>query len=137
MDSSVDRVSSLITTNMSLTCFQPVSTSLGGIPGRLGTFQASRQVPTIWICEKWEIQRERKRPHRDVSDSAISECMIFVKSLTDRTEQEKRGMDCAHTSQREKDYAPTKKKFKLGLLTHLGVVTRLARRAFSIHLAHV
>ena len=73
----------------------------------------------------------------DVSDSTIWECIIFVKSVTDRTEQEKRGKDCAHTSQREKDCAPRKKTFKLGLLTHLGVTTRLARRAFAIHLAHV
>jgi len=133
MDSSAARVSSMSTTNMSLTCFQAASTSLGGIPGRLGTFRASRQVPTIWICEKWQIQRERKRPHTDVSDSAISECIISVKSVTDKTEKEKRGKDCAHTSQREKDCAPTKKMFKFGLLTHLGVATRLARRAFAIH----
>ena len=118
-------------------CFQADSTSLGGIPGRLGTFRASRQVATIWICEKWHIQRERKRRHRDVSNSAISEYIIFVKSVTDRTEQKKRGKDCAYTSQREKDCAPTKKNFKLGLLTHLSVATRLARRAFAIHLAHV
>jgi len=146
MDSSTARVSSMSTTNMSLTCFQASSTSLGGMSGRLGTCRASRQVTTIWICQKWHIQRERKRRHRDVSDSAKSECITFVKSaecitfvqsVTDRTEQEKRGKDCAHTSQREKDCAPTKTIFKLGLLTHLGVTTRLARRAFAIHLAHV
>jgi len=51
------------------------------MPGRLGTFRASGQVTTIWICEKWHIQRERKRRHRDVSDSAILECIIFVKSV--------------------------------------------------------
>jgi len=102
MDSSAARVSSMSTTNMSLTCFQAAFTSLGGMPGRLGTFRAPRRVDTIWICEKWHIQRERKRPHKDVSDSAISECIILVKSVTDRTEQEKRGKDCTHTSQREK-----------------------------------
>jgi len=64
--------------------------------------------------------KERKIRHRDVSDSAISECIIFVYSVTDRTEQGNRGKYCAHTSQREKDCAPTKKKFKFGLLTHLG-----------------
>ena len=70
-----------------------------------GYTRETRNIPSIqtsthdWICEKWQIQRERKRPHRDVSDSAISECIIFVKSMTDRTEQEKRGKDCAHTSQ--------------------------------------
>ena len=31
----------------------------------------------------------------------------------------------------------TRQAFLMGLLTHLGVATRLARRAFAIHLAHV
>jgi len=125
------------TTNMFLTCIQAASTSLGGIPGRLRTFQALRQVATIWICEECHIQRETKRRHRDVRESAVSECVPFLQRETDRTEQEKQEKDCAHTSQREKECAPTKKAYMLGLLTHLGVATRLARRAFTIHLAHV
>jgi len=137
MDSSAARVSSMSTTNMSLTSIQAASTSLGGIPGRLETFRTSRQVATIWICEECHIQRERKRRHRDVRDSAVSECVLFLKREIDRTKQEKREKDCAHTSQREKECAPTKKAYMLGLLTHLGVATRLARRAFAIHLAHI
>ena len=79
----------------------------------------------------------RKGRHRDVRESALSECVLFLKRETDRTDQEKREKDCAHMSQREKECAPTKKAHMLGLLTHLGVVMRLARRAFAIHLAHV
>ena len=116
MDSSAARVSSMSTTNMSLTCIQAASTSLGGIPGRLGTFRAWRQVPTIWIFEECHIQtrRERKRRHRDVRESAISECVLFLKRETDRTEQEKREKDGAHTSQREKECEPTKKSIHVG-----------------------
>jgi len=99
---------------MSLTCIQPDSTSLGGIPGRLGTFRAWRQVPTIWILEECHIQRQRKRRHRDVRESVISECVLFLKREIDRTEQEEREKDCAHTSQREKEFAPTKKSIHVG-----------------------
>ena len=67
----------------------------------------------------------------------VSERVLFLKRETDRTEQEKPEKDCAHTSQREKECAPTEKAYMLGLLTHLGVATRLARRAFAIRLAHV
>ena len=70
MDSFATRVSSMSTTNMSLTCIQPGSTSLGGIPGRLRTFQASRQVTTIWICEECHIQ---KIPAKKWGDTEIAE----------------------------------------------------------------
>jgi len=120
-----------------IACIHTASTSLGGIPGRIRTFRASRQVAMIWIWEECHIQRERKRQHRDVRDTVVSERVLFLKRETDRTEQEKPEKDCAHTSQREKECAPTEKAYMLGLLTHLGVATRLARRAFAIRLAHV
>ena len=132
MDSSAARVSSMSTRNMSLTCFQSVSTSLGGIPGRLRTFWAA----TIWICEECHIQRGRKRWRIDVRESVASESLLFLKRETDSTEQEKWEKDCAHTSER-RSARQRKKAYMLGLLTHLGVATRLARRAFAIHLAHV
>ena len=78
-----------------------------------------------------------KETTRDVSDSAISECIIFVKSVTDRTEQEKQGKDWRTQASEKRIARQQKKIFKLCLLTHLGVATRLARRSFAIHLAHV
>ena len=67
----------------------------------------------------------------------VSKWVIFSEKETDRTEQEKREKDCTHTSQQEKECAQTKKAYMLGLMTHFGVATRLARRAFAIHLAHI
>ena len=84
--------------------------------------------------------RERERDDTETSDvreRAVSECVLCLKRETDRTEQEKREKDCAHKSKREKECAPTKKAYMLGLLTHLGVATRLVRRVLSIHFAHV
>jgi len=99
---------------MSLTCIQTASTSIGGIPGRLVTFQAWRQVATIWIFEECHIQRKRKRQHRDVRESVVSECVLFLKGQTDGKEQENQEKDCAHKSQREKECVPTKKSIHVG-----------------------
>ena len=110
-----------------------------------GDTMETQNIPSIWVktsshdLDLWRVshtKRDKETTQRHKRD-AVSECVLFLKRETDRTEQEKREKNCAHTSQREKECAPTKKAYMLGLLTHLGVATRLVRRVLSIHFAHV
>jgi len=88
-----------------------------------GDARESRNIPSIetsnhnldlWGVTYRERERMRERERdRGVRASAVSECVLFVQRY-------KRGQN--KTS--EQHYA------------HLGVATRLARRAFAIHLAH-
>ena len=82
-----------------------------------GDARESRNIPIIETSSRnldlWGVSHTERERERDRGVRASAVCTLCTK-IQERTEQDKREKDCAR----------------------LGVATRLARRAFVIHLAH-
>ena len=80
-------------------------------------------------------EREKEMTQRRQRECGIRVCALSKKE--DRQDSRREARKGLRAHEREKECAPTKKAYMLGLWTHLGVATRLARMAFAIHFAHI
>ena len=77
------------------------STSLGGKPGRLGKFKASRQVDDLDLWRVSHTEREKETTQRRQRECGIRLCVLSKKrDRQDRTREERKGLR-AHESARE------------------------------------
>ena len=80
--------------------------------------------------------RERERDDTETSERVRYHSVCSFKKERQTGQNKRSEKRIARTNQREKEFAPTKKVHMLGLLTHLGVAMRLARRAFAQSTSH-